>query len=284
MTTLGPGSQFELLLEENEKSSNEHQISLTDEFREIYRGDWLIPQDSQYRYSNFVMSHDGKTSFSIHGHEGGGDISGFNKHDQWFMGLARARADAVMVGANTLRSEPEHKWTSEFIFPSDSAAFQRLRESEGRSQFPLQVMVTRGGDINPAAAIFSDSSLEVVIATTERSAARIDSLKLANAKTLVVGDNDVDLRTLNSILFIDFGIKTLLCEGGPKFYGSMIVERQIDEEFLTMSPVIVGASLNNYRPGLVDGIALEPANNFGGTLKSVRRAGNMLFLRTRFSR
>lgn len=284
MTALGPGSAFELLLEENDKDTTANKICLTDEFRQIYRGDWMIPKDSQYRYSNFVMSHDGKTSFSVHGHEGGGDISGFNKHDQWFMGLARARADAVMVGANTLRSEPEHKWTAEFIFPSDSAAFRRLRESEGRSKFPLQVMVTRSGDINPDAAIFSDSSLEVIIATTEKSAARVNSLNLSNAKTLVVGESDVDLRALNSTLLSEYGVKTMLCEGGPKFYGSMIVERQIDEEFLTISPVMVGASSNNYRPGLVDGIALAPKNNFGGTLKSVRRAGNMLFLRTRFSR
>lgn len=284
MTRLGPGTDFELLLEESDEIASEEQISLPEDFSDVYKGKWLIPKDSQYRYSNFVMSHDGKTSFSIHGHEGGGDISGFNKHDQWFMGLARARADAVMVGANTLRSEPAHKWTAEFIFPSDSEAFQRLRKSEARLAFPLQVMVTRSGDINPSAAIFSDTSLEVIIATTERGAKRMNTLRLPNAKTLVVGESDVDLRALNSKLFSDYGVRTLLCEGGPKFYGSMLVERQIDDEFLTMSPVMVGATVENYRPGLVDGIALEPANNFGGTLKSVRRAGNMLFLRTRFSR
>jgi len=284
MINIGPGAPFELFFEEDEKSPIQTHISLPDEFRDVYRGEWLIPQDSQYRYSNFVMSHDGKTSFSIHGHEGGGDISGFNKHDQWFMGLARARADAVMVGANTLRSEPEHKWTSEFIFPSDTAAFQRLREREGRSKYPLQVMVTRSGDINPNSAIFADSTLEVVVATSEKSAAHVNSLYLPNAKTLIVGDSDIDLKTLNSTLFSEYGVKTILCEGGPKFYGSMIAERQIDEEFLTMSPVMVGGTADQYRPGLVDGVALQPANNFGGTLKSVRRAGNMLFLRTRFSR
>ena len=284
MTTVGPGSQFELLFEEEDEVIETTHIALPEEMRDVYQGNWFIPRDSQYRYSNFVMSHDGKTSFSIHGHEGGGDISGFNKHDQWFMGLARARADAVMVGANTLRSEPMHKWTAEFIFPSDSQAFQRLRESEGRSKFPLQVMVTRSGEINPEAAIFSDSSLRVVVATTQKSAARIDSLNLPNAETMIVGESDINLKELSSKLFSEYEVKTLLCEGGPKFYGSMIVERQIDEEFLTMSPIMVGATTEAYRPGLVDGVALEPANNFGGTLKSVRRAGNMLFLRTRFSR
>jgi 5-amino-6-(5-phosphoribosylamino)uracil reductase len=284
MNTLGPGSKFELLFEEIEEVLESTHFPLPEEFRHVFQGNWFIPRESQYRYSNFVMSHDGKTSFNIHGHEGGGDISGFNKHDQWFMGLARARADAVMVGANTLRSEPMHKWTAEFIFPSDSLAFQRLREVEGRSQFPLQVMVTRSGEINPDASIFTDSSLEVLIATTQKGASRIASLNLPNAKTLVVGESDVDLKILNTKLFTDFGIKTLLCEGGPKFYGSMIVARQIDEEFLSVSPVIVGGNTENYRPGLVDGIALDPGNKFSGNLKSVRRVGNMLFLRSRFDR
>lgn len=38
------------------------------------------------------------------------------------------------------------------------------------------------------------------------------------------------------------------------------------------------------RPGLIDGIALEPGNTFGGNLNSLRRAGNMLFMRTQYAR
>jgi len=38
-----------------------------------------------------------------------GDISGFNQHDHLVMGLLRAIADAVIVGAGTLRLSLTHK-------------------------------------------------------------------------------------------------------------------------------------------------------------------------------
>ena len=120
MNFKGPGAPFELLFEEAAPSGG---LGLPSELRDIYGGDWVIPAVDQYRYSNFVISRDGKTSFSIHGHEGGGDISGFNRNDQWIMALARARADAVTVGANTLRLESEHIWSAEFIFPAEAAGF-----------------------------------------------------------------------------------------------------------------------------------------------------------------
>jgi hypothetical protein len=130
MSFSGPGSTFELLLELPEASGQ----GLPPELRKIYGGDWIIPDTSArpYSYSNFVISHDGRVSFNVPGHEGGGDVSGFNKHDQWLMALARARADAVVVGANTLRTESDHEWTAGFIFPEDEKSLWKL--SEGRKQ------------------------------------------------------------------------------------------------------------------------------------------------------
>jgi 5-amino-6-(5-phosphoribosylamino)uracil reductase len=128
-----------------------------------------------------VISHDGKVSFNIPGHEGGGDVSGFNRHDQWVMALARSRADAVVVGANTLRVEPEHEWTAEFIFPADADGFSKLRELEGRAATPLQVMVTKSGDIATDAAIFR-ANLKVLVATTESGAERVRKLNLPNTE------------------------------------------------------------------------------------------------------
>lgn len=277
----GPGTPFELLFEEAAPSSG---LGLPPELRDVYSGDWVIPATDQYRYSNFVISRDGKTSFSIHGHEGGGDISGFNRNDQWIMALARARADAVTVGANTLRLESEHIWSAEFIFPDEAAGFAALRVAEGRRKFPYQVMVTRSGDVNGEAAIFRDPELEVIIATTTSGAQRVRAAGIDGAIILELGADDVDLVRLHEVLRSKYGVKSLLCEGGPKFYGAMIAARQIDEEFLTSSPVLVGGAASEYRPGLIDGIALRPGNDLGGHLASVRRSGEMLFLRTKYRR
>lgn len=283
MSKLGPGSPFDLFFEENQKSDGDF-FSLPSELRAIYGGDWLVPKQGQYRYSNFVVSHDGKASFAIPGHEGGGDISGFNRHDQWIMALTRARADAVIVGANTLRSEPHHIWSAEFIFPDDKEHFAALRERENRRPLPYQVFVTNSGDINPQASVFQDPKLETLIAVPSANASRIRELKIENARIIESGTSNVDLAELHNHLHQHFGINTVLCEGGPKFYGAMIHQRLIDEEFLTISSIMIGSTRDQYRPGLIDGIALEPGNDFGGRFTSVRRGGGMLFVRSQFSR
>ena len=277
MSFQGPGSKFQLLFEE----SSNTESGLPNELREIYGGDWCLPDTSHrpYSYSNFVISHDGKISFNFPGHEGGGDVSGFNKHDQWVMALARSRADAVVVGANTLRTEPEHLWTAEFIYPSEALAFSKFRKSENRTQFPLQVLVSRSGDITPNAAIFQ-SGLKVLIATSQSGFEKVNELNLPNTEVRVFGEEDVNFAQLYQALHADYSCRTVLCEGGPRLYASLIEADQLDEEFLTLSPVMVGSSTDSPRPGLFEGIALEPGNRYLAKLASVRRADNHLFLRT----
>lgn len=268
---------FEVLFEEPAPG-----YGLPAEFRAVYGGDWVIPEtaDGLYRYANFVMSHDGRVSFNVPGHEGGGDVSGFNAHDQWLMGLLRARADAVMVGANTLRSESEHEWTSAFIFPSDESVFAALRKQEGRRPTPYQVMVTRSGDLPVDGAIFHNPELDVVVITSHAGARRLDH----HSRIIVItaGEHDLDLALAHQRLHEELGVRTLLCEGGPRIYGSLLAAGQLDEEFLTWSPVVIGNRDDALRPGLVEGLALEPGNSIHTELISVRRAHNHLFLRSRY--
>src|SRR5664279_2395433 len=53
-------------------------------------------------FSNFVTTLDGVVSLNVKGHASGGDISGFSLQDRMVMGLLRAVADVVIVGAGTL--------------------------------------------------------------------------------------------------------------------------------------------------------------------------------------
>ena len=283
MKVNGPGSPFELFFE-NPKFVPEESRGLPNEFKAVYQGDWLIPSNQRYVFSNFVISRDGKTSFSIPGHEGGGDISGFNRHDQWIMALCRSRADGVIVGANTLRSETHHKWTSDFIFPEDKEAFAELRKIEGRSEFPFQIFVTNSGEIDSTADVFKDEKLRSIVIVPTKAADQVRKLELHNCSILEIGSEQVALGLIAENLQKDFGIKDILCEGGPRLYGSMVAEKLIDEEFLTSSPVLVGGSRESLRPGLIDGVALEPNNQLAGSLGSVRRCGDMLFLRSTFTR
>lgn len=279
----GPGSAFELFFDEENRSDHLH--GLPEAITAVYGGDWVLPgtEDGIYCYSNFVMSHDGRVSFNVAGHEGGGDVSAFNLHDQWLMGLLRARADAVIVGANTLRTESEHLWTSQFICPSDAEGFAQLRRLEGRQDTPVQVFVTRSGAVAKDATVFHQNNLTSVIITTELGAERVASLRLPRVEVIVAGSDDVDLNKAIDELCRRFNVASVLCEGGPRVYGAFVGARVINEEFLTLSPVLVGSDDSNRRPGLIEGLALLPASAHRARLLSVRRAGDHLFVRTAFA-
>ena len=171
----------------------------------VYGSEWRLPQRAlaAYVYSNFVLSRDGRVSFNEPGHMSGGDVSGFSGHDRWLMALLRARADAILMGDNTLRIEPDHVWTAEHISPEDAEAFAALRRIERRAPVPLQVFLSLDGDVDvDAAAIFSRDDAHVVLATTTRGAAHARSLPSTQARVDVIelGSDSVDVRALLDLL------------------------------------------------------------------------------------
>ncbi len=287
----GPGRPFSVLFDGDDggaasQDGGEARHALPAEVRELY-GEWRLPAfpDRPYVYANFVVSHDGRVSFGMPGAVGGGTVSGFNRHDQWLMGLLRARADAILVGDNTLRSEPEHLWTAEAIFPDDAAAFAALRRAEGRRALPLQVFVSFDGNIAPEARVFGLPDLRIVIATTRAGVGRARAAlgRYPNVDYLAMGEGAVDLRALTRALHRDYGAATVLCEGGPTLYGSLVRAGQLDDEFLTISPILIGNPRDGApRPGLVEGVAFEPHAAPTSRLIGVRRASDHLFLRSRY--
>lgn len=286
MRRIGPTIPFEVLLQNSHAEPDDSKLPLPPEFASAYGGQWLVPRDAGecYSYSNFVMSHDGRISFALVGHEGGGDVSDFNENDQWLMALLRARADAVLVGANTLRTEPEHLWTPDFIFSRDSEEFTLLRESEGRAPNPIQVFVTRNGAIPNEAAVFEEPDLQVIIATTTEGAKNLSTAMVdgSHLSVIVAGQREVDFHVLYQRLREEFNVKTVLCEGGPQLYGALLASGRVDEEFLTWSPVVIGSSSSHYRPGLIEALALSPRNSYRRQLVTLRRAEEHLFLQSRY--
>ena len=231
------------------------------------------------------MSHDGRISFNEPGHFGGGDVSGGNAHDTWLMAMLRARADAIMVGDNTLRLEPSHIWSHQFIFPGTAEPVAKLRQAEERAHYPLQVFLSIDGDINWDAHLFSLSDFHVIVATTRRGEQKIKAnLRSAGKVDVISQDRDiVDIGELRDTLNRDFGVNSLLIEGDRVPTALPWRNQVIDEEFLTLSPIVVGNDRANdkQRPGLLEGIAYAP----GGAAKmvpiSLRRNGDYLFVRSR---
>jgi riboflavin biosynthesis pyrimidine reductase len=279
-----PQGWFDVLLDEDDSEG----LGLPEPFRAVYGGDWKLPPGDPYIYVNFCIARDGRVSFADPGHVGGGDVSGFDAHDQWLMGLLRARADAVMMGDATLASEPEHLWTAEFICPTDAEAFAALRRAEGRRAAPLTIFVSQRGELPWQAAVFGESSAEILIATTANGARAIEAAGprvAGRLDVLALGDSEVDLRSLARMLAARFGVERLLCEGGPRLYGSVLRARLSCDEFVTLSPLLLGddGGTGSRRPSLVEGVRFGVEEAPRSRLLSVRRAGDHLFLRSRYA-
>ena len=235
--------------------------------------------------ANFVASLDGVVSLGVPGKAGGGEISGFNQHDRMVMGLLRAVADAVIVGAGTLRAASSgHLWTADYIYPPLAEAYQELRASLGKSEPPLNVVVTAGGEIDLERRLFASGEVPSLIVTTADGASRLRGRALPPSVQVEVA---ADGASLSARAVLDAVVRVrsselVLVEAGPHVMGLFFAERVLDELFLTLAPQVAGRDGTAERPGLVAGKALAPDDPVWGTLVGLQRGGDHLFLRYAF--
>src|SRR5512141_347405 len=95
-----------------------------------------LPRSRPHVFSNFVTTLDGVVSLNAKGHASGADISGFSAQDRMVMGLMRAVADVVIIGAGTLGADRRHVWTAQAIFPELADEYRRLSDALGKREAP----------------------------------------------------------------------------------------------------------------------------------------------------
>src|SRR5205085_856490 len=96
--------------------------------------------------ANFVETIDGAVALDRIGSTGGGDVSGFSPTDRFVMGLLRALADVVLMGAGTARTSGGGGWTPGSVHPECAAAYRTLRRRLGLTQEPSTMIVTATGN------------------------------------------------------------------------------------------------------------------------------------------
>lgn len=231
--------------------------------------------DAPRVFANFVSSLDGVVA--LEGVEHSSKlISGRSETDRFVMGLLRAFADAVLIGAGTLRAAPDSLWTPSFIHPDGAEAFGELRTGLGRSGEPRLVVLTARGDVDPSHPAIEAGAL---VLTTRAGAARLAGRLPASSTAVALGDGGgVDLADALAAIRAE-GHELILTEGGPTVFGGLLRAGLVDELFLTLSPVLAGRSGDGARPGLVDGAEILPSISTSGELLSVRADGSHLFLR-----
>lgn len=241
---------------------------------EIERLYGCIGFDEPVLYSNFVESLDGVVTLGSSPNAGSA-ISGRNQPDRFLMGLLRACADAVLLGAGTLRATPGHNWTPEHIFPDLAPSFAALRVDLGRKPRPRLVLLTASGEVEVAhPAVVAGAT----IVTTVRGARNLRGRLPDSCDVIELGEGgEVDVARAVAALH-ERGDRVILSEGGPHVMGELVKKDLLDEAFLTVSPVLAGRA-EERRLGMIAGVELLPAHGRWSRLLSARRHGNFLFLR-----
>ncbi len=227
-------------------------------------------------FANFVASLDGIVAIDPP-RGSGADIGGGNVHDRAVMGLLRAVADAVVIGAGNLRAEGDHVWTAERICPELSRAYATLRAALGKPPAPLQVVVSGSGEVDLSRAVFSGAAPSMVV-TTAAGAARLGAQR--SAVQIAVPEPGAGWISLRAVLDAA-GLRPgalVLVESGPTSTTRFLAEGAVDELFLTLAPIFVGRGGETRTLALVEGRFFR-AGALGGRLLSARRTGDFLLLR-----
>jgi riboflavin biosynthesis pyrimidine reductase len=135
-----------------------------------------------------------------------------------------------MVGAATIRAERYGP-----IVKNDELRAKRLRD--GVAPNPLAVIVSGRLHIPVDVPLLQDPASHVVILTPSE-----DELMghRANVEYLRTEAGPFDLRPLLERLRTEWGVRSVLCEGGPTLNAMLLPYGLVDELFLTISPTIAG--------------------------------------------
>jgi riboflavin biosynthesis pyrimidine reductase len=165
--------------------------------------------------------------------------------DRALFALLRHLADVIVVGASTVRVE-------NYSGAQLPVAARQERQHRGQAEVPPIAVVTRSGNLDLSARLFTRTEVPPLILTTSRF---YDDARRRLGSVAEVIDasgpepDSVDAATVLKIL-ADRGLHRVLTEGGPLFLGTLIEDGLLDELCLTVAPILVGGGSKRIVTGL----------------------------------
>jgi 2,5-diamino-6-(ribosylamino)-4(3H)-pyrimidinone 5'-phosphate reductase len=170
-----------------------------------------------YVIINMVSSVDGRISLK-------GKSSGIGSEtDRQTMRALRSKADAVMVGAGTLRAE---------------RLTLGLEDPDGPQ--PLAVLATSSGDIPLEGNLVAGEGQEVLVITHEGVTVHSGGHRVLRLSGGSPGR--LDLAEALELLKAEHAVDLLLVEGGPRLNYSLVSNDLADELFVTLAPKLFGGT------------------------------------------
>jgi 5-amino-6-(5-phosphoribosylamino)uracil reductase len=179
----------------------------------------------------------------------------------------RARSDAILVGAGTVRADNPRLLVR-------STTRRACRVAEGRAPTPCKVTVTRHSHLDPAAAFFTTGEGRKLVYCPTASVSRTRDL-LGSVATVVDAGAVPSMGTVAEDLAAQ-GVGHLLVEGGQDVHTQFLRAGLADELQVVVAPLFVGDS----RAHRVVGDGPMPWNrDRRARLAEVRRLGDVVLLR-----
>ena len=156
-----------------------------------------------------------------------------SKRDKRRLTEIRATADAILVGASTVAADKMTMGVSE-------EALRTAREKRKQPPHPLRVIVSNSGRISPTLRVFTTGFSPIVLFSTTRMTARTRAALAAKADLWLHENRAVHLPAMLATLRADYGVRRVVCEGGPRLLHALLVEKLVDEIHLTLCPRLFG--------------------------------------------
>ncbi|MBI1853739.1 MAG: dihydrofolate reductase family protein [Planctomycetes bacterium] len=183
----------------------------------------------------------------------------------------RAEADAVLLGAETVRVED----AVSLVRASDLLA---SRAARGLSPQPKQVVWSRSGNLPTHLRFFQTPGLERIVFLSPAAPAPAAKILESFATVHRLPGDAADAAHLAHVLADRHGVRRLLLECGGASTSGFFRAGLVDEIFLTLSPRVLGGATS---PTPVDGEAIPPEFAPHFTLVSLERIDDDVFLQYR---
>ncbi|HEX6457797.1 MAG TPA: dihydrofolate reductase family protein [Thermoleophilaceae bacterium] len=176
---------------------------------------------------NMVASVDGKATL-------GGRVGALTSaDDQAELHALRAEADAVLVGASTVRREGYGR-----LLPDE---LREDREARGLPREPLLCIASASLRIDPDVDALRETGPRPLLVLTSADGRLPGDPAEVEYLQGHATDGRLEFAPLLRRLKAEHGVGKVVCEGGPTLNGTLFAEGLVDAVFLSVSPWIAGA-------------------------------------------
>lgn len=190
-----------------------------------------------------------------------------NEADLQRVDAVRAEADAILVGAATVRHDNPRLLVR-------SAHLRAGRRCQGRPDSPTKVTVTESGRLDRRNSFFTTGDSDKLVYCASGSSASVRD-RLAGVATVVDAGQPIDLADVVRDLRAR-DVRRLMVEGGGRIHTQFLTQGLADELHLVVAPFFVGDARAHR---FVDPGTFPWSSSHRAHLAEVRQIGDVVLLR-----